>query len=69
MVMSRRIPAESNLRCDYCHKLIPKGKHAHQITEGKAQGIYHGRQCYEAALAEYENLQKENHILDDDIEF
>lgn len=41
------------LRCDYCHRPIEQGKTAIQIREGKAQGLYHGRQCYQHALEVY----------------
>lgn len=45
------------LVCDFCHKTIEKGRTATQIRDGKAQGMYHGRMCYEAALRHYEELE------------
>lgn len=62
MLMGRSIKITSNLRCDFDHKIIPQGKYATQIRGDesvKAQGIYHGRLCYEAALKDYEEKMKE----------
>lgn len=59
MTLARAIKAGVNLRCDFCHKQIPKTKVAYQIKEGKAQGIFHGRHCYEAALKKYKDLEKQ----------
>ena len=56
-ILARKIKVTTNLRCDFDHGIIPKGKHATQVIGDpetvKAQGMYHGRQCYEAALADY----------------
>ena len=57
--MARSIKVETPIRCDWDHKAIEKGKYATQVIEGKAQGIYHGRLCYEAALENMEDLEKE----------
>jgi len=50
-------PNSGKIRCDFCHKPIEYGKTATQIKEGDAQGIYHGRRCYEAAIKHYEQLK------------
>lgn len=58
--MGRIIPVNEStgrMVCDFCHMVIDKGRTATQIREGKAQGLYHGRRCYEAALAHYEELE------------
>lgn len=64
--MARKIRVETNLRCDFDHGIIPIGKYATQIVGDpetvKAQGLYHGRLCYESALAHYQQLQKEQDI-------
>ena len=64
-----RIKAESNMRCDFDHQIIEKGRFGWYIKEGKAQGLYHGPGCYEEALKTYEQVQKEEGIEDGDIEF
>lgn len=48
----------TNIRCDFDNKVIPKGKVAYEIKMGEAQGTYHGRFCYEAALKKYKDLKK-----------
>jgi hypothetical protein len=62
-LMARKIKVESNLRCDWDHQIIHQGKYATQIvgdpTEVKAQGLYHGRLCYEAALDDYTKKKEE----------
>ena len=68
MIKARSIPAKVSERCDFCHKPIEKGKPIYQIVEGKAQGKYHGRRCYEAALTNYEETQKKEGIEDEDID-
>ena len=63
-LLARSIRAESNLLCDWRaeghNPIIRKGKHATQVVgEGvKAQGLYHSRACYEAALQHYEELER-----------
>lgn len=61
-LLARKIKVETNLRCDFDNKVIPIGKYA-TIVRGeqtlKAQGTYHGRPCYEAALRHYKELEKE----------
>lgn len=72
IIKARSIPVTQhtgNMRCDFCHNIIPIGKTASQVIEGKAQGVYHGRMCYEGAVAHYEKLQTEEGISDEDIEF
>ena len=59
MTLARAIKPGANLRCDFCHKQILKGKVAYQVKDGKAQGIYHGRQCYMAALKKYKELEQQ----------
>jgi len=67
-ILGRKIKVETNLRCDFDRGLIPVGKYATQIVGDpqttKAQGIYHGRLCYEAALKHYEELLKEQTDVD-----
>lgn len=62
-VLGRSIKIETNIRCDYCGRQIEKGKFGVQVTgdpeEVKAQGMYHGRLCYEAALNDYEDKKEE----------
>lgn len=66
----RSIKVETNIRCDFCHNQIPRGKYATQVIgdpeEVKAQGLYHGRLCYEAALADY-NEKKEDFDMQEEI--
>ena len=66
-IMARSIKVDVNLRCDFEHAIIPLGKYAFQIKEGKAQGLYHGRPCYEKALEHYQELEKEN-VMEEDNE-
>jgi len=49
-------------RCDFCNKIIPVGKVSYEIRSGDAQGTYHGRQCYEAALKKYRELQNKLNV-------
>lgn len=61
ITLARKIRVDTAIRCDYDHMPIQKGKYATHVSgdeDTKAQGIYHGRQCYEAALADY-NEKKE----------
>lgn len=62
-ILGRSLRVETNIRCDYCHRQIEKGKFATQVSgdpeEVKAQGTFHGRLCYEGALADYETKVKE----------
>lgn len=60
-LLARKIKVDTPLRCDFCHHVIEKEKYATQVVGDetvKAQGIFHGRECYEAALNEYEKLEK-----------
>lgn len=65
-MMVRKIQATSSMLCDLQieghNRVIQKGKYASQVTgedDVKAQGIYHGKQCYDAALEHYAALEKE----------
>lgn len=65
-MMARKIPVTTSLLCDLevegHNRLIPKGKFATQVIGDetvRAQGIYHGRHCYDAALAHMEQIEKE----------
>lgn len=62
MLMGRKLKVETSIRCDYDHRPIEKGRYATQVIGDeniKAQGIFHGRLCYEAALADYNQKLKE----------
>ena len=59
ILLGRSIRIETSVRCDYCHRPIEVGKHATQVTQGQALGLYHGRLCYESALADYMEKKKE----------
>jgi hypothetical protein len=67
-LMGRQIKITTNLRCDFDHSIIPVGRVGYQITQGKAQGMYHGKLCYEAALKKYEELEKQNGLGGEDDE-
>ena len=62
-LMARKIKVETNVRCDWDHLVIEKGKYLTQVVGDpdtvKAQGVYHGKNCYESALADYEQKIKE----------
>lgn len=62
-LLARKIRVEAQVRCDFDHMIIPKGKYATQVIGDpeliKAQGLYHGRQCYEAALADYSQKKEQ----------
>ena len=57
-LMGRTFRVNTSIRCDYCHKAIPVGKFATQVNNGKAQGVFHGPRCYQAARQHYEDLEK-----------
>ena len=59
-IMARKIRVDTNLRCDYDNGIIPIGKFATQVKDGKAQGIFHGRLCHDAALAVREKLEQDD---------
>lgn len=63
MLLARKIKVDTNLRCDFDHLVIERGKYATQVAGDpevvKAQGIYHGKQCYDAALSDYQQKIKE----------
>ena len=63
-LLARKIKVEIGIRCDWDHRPIEIGKYATQVQgdpkEIHAQGIYHGRQCYESALKDYEEKLKES---------
>lgn len=66
-LLARKIKVETNALCDLDieghNRIIPKGKYLTQIIGGddiKAQGQYHGKQCYDAALEHYKTLEKRN---------
>lgn len=69
LVMARKIKMETNGRCDFCHGIIPVGRYGSEVRgEGvKAQGLYHGKECYDAAREHYEQMQGEEGIEDDKI--
>ena len=59
LLLGRQIKITTSRACDWEHpdnpfsRVIPKGKIGYQIVgdeEIKAQGLFHGRTCYEAAL-------------------
>ncbi len=60
-LLGRSIKIETAVRCDFCHRQIEKGKYGTMVNaEGSvAQGLYHGRLCYESALADYQQKVKE----------
>ena len=56
LLKGRRIKMESLQRCDFDHQTIEKGSSAWQVIGDEtilAQGLYHGRGCYDNALADY----------------
>ena len=66
-LLGRQIKIETSRPCDYEHpdnplqRIIPKGKIGYQIVGDeniKAQGLFHSRFCYEAALKNYNELTK-----------
>lgn len=60
MLLGKTFHVTTAIRCDYCHRIIPVGKNATKISGDssiKAQGIFHGKQCYEAAKNHYEELE------------
>lgn len=63
-LLARKIKVETPVRCDFDHRAIEKGKYATQVIGDpeivKAQGIYHGRLCYESALAHYNDTMKDS---------
>lgn len=67
LMRARRIKMESNHLCDWDEHepfgmKIEKGKYAWQVVGDEtvpAQGLYHGKGCYDNALAKYEKLKKE----------
>ena len=69
ILRSRQIRVDTPLRCDFDHMPIEKGKYATQVVgdpeEVKAQGIYHGRICYEGALADYNQKKEELDIQEE----
>ena len=71
MLLGRSIKIQTDVRCDYDHLIIPKGKFATQVVgdpgEVKAQGLYHGRLCYQSALADY-NDKKEQFDLQEEVD-
>lgn len=38
--------------------IIRAGKDFYEVREGEAQGVYHGPQCYQAALTNYKRLKE-----------
>ena len=67
-LLGRQIKITTSIVCDYEHpenplqRVIPKGKIGYQIVgdeEVLAQGIFHGRFCHEAAVANYKEKLKE----------
>lgn len=66
-IKARRIKMEQNRICDWeghddFHRKIEKGKYAIQVIGDetiKAQGIFHGKGCYDAALENYKKLKGE----------
>lgn len=67
-IIARSIKVTTPIRCDFDHRPIEKGKYATQVigdSEIKAQGIYHGRICYESALAHYKDTVKEEGMIEE----
>lgn len=66
-MMVRKPIAQTAIICDWdehdpFHRKIEKGKPIFQIRGDetiKAQGNYHSKQCYDAALAKYKELKEE----------
>ena len=62
-MMGRSMRMDTPRRCDFDNLPIPKGKYGLEVTGDpervKAQGFYHGRNCYQAALTNYEKKQSE----------
>ena len=61
-LMSRKIKVETSIRCDFDSRVIEKGKYATQIVGDesvKCQGIYHGKNCYDAALNHFNEAKRE----------
>lgn len=53
---------EAPIRCDWDSIPIQKGKYAWQVVGDetvKAQGLYHGRGCFDNALADYQKKLQE----------
>lgn len=62
ILLGRSIKIETAIRCDFCGRQIQAGKYATQIIGDesvKAQGMFHGRNCYEGALEDYQEKTKE----------
>lgn len=67
-LLARQIKMSTSKPCDFEHpdnpftRVIKKGKVGYQVVGDetiKAQGLYHSRFCYEAALKKYdEELEK-----------
>lgn len=55
----RKLP--SAMRCHFDgpghNQNIPAGRVAYEVRSGEAQGLYHGPQCYQAALDKYRALK------------
>lgn len=68
-LLARKIKVETNIRCDFDNLTIQKGKFATQVVGDpeviKCQGIYHGSQCYNGALASYKEKVKEHGMKED----
>lgn len=63
-IMARQIKPSGHKRvCDFDgeghNRIIHESKIAYQVVEGEAQGLYHGPQCYGAALKKYRALKKQ----------
>ena len=56
-ILGRQLKVGSNVRCNFCNRIIPKEKVAYQVREGEAQGVYHGPRCYQGALKHYREMK------------
>lgn len=61
ILLGRSIKMDGAVRCDFCNRPIERGKYGLQIVGDpgtvRAQGMYHGRGCYEAALSHYDEVK------------
>ena len=69
ILLGRQIKIETSVRCDYCHRPIEVGKFGTQVTgdpkEVQAQGLFHGRLCYEGALADYQQKKEDFDMVEE----
>lgn len=69
-ILGRSIKMQAAQRCDFCGRAIEQGKYGTMVTgdpkEVKAQGLFHGRMCYELALYDYEEKRKKMGMEDEE---